>query len=158
MGVGPGQVATNCKVWGNQKAYTYGGITITHKAGIESMSWSGSQNYITGWAYEKTNSSIAEGKIGARAELYDGAGLLINSTKPIWNAAGEKDVGATQPHQGKKQQRGIKAIRGKSVENRTRQSDTEDDFRKRVGEASWQLHRSRNNETERDDGGKRGDC
>ena len=26
---------------------------------------------------------------------------------------------ATQPHQGKKQQRGIKAIRGKSVENRT---------------------------------------
>ena len=65
---------------------------------------------------------------------------------------------ATQPHQGKKQQRGIKAIRGKSVENRTRQSDTEDDFRKRVGEASWQLHRSRNNETERDDGGKRGDC
>lgn len=83
----------NCKVWGNQKAYTYGGITITHKAGIESMSWSGSQNYITGWAYAKTNSSIAEGKIGARAELYDGAGLLINSTKPIWNAAGEKDVG-----------------------------------------------------------------
>lgn len=57
------------------------------------MSWSGSQNYITGWAYTKTNSSIAEGKIGARAELYDGAGLLINSTKPIWNAAGEKDVG-----------------------------------------------------------------
>ncbi|MBS5097690.1 MAG: hypothetical protein KHY80_01630 [Eggerthella sp.] len=83
----------NCKVWGNQKAYTYEGITITHKAGIESMSWSGSQNYITGWAYAKTNSSIAEGKIGARAELYDGAGLLINSTKPIWNAAGEKDVG-----------------------------------------------------------------
>ena len=43
----------NCKVWGNQKAYTYGGITIAHKAGIESMSWSGSQNYITGWAYAK---------------------------------------------------------------------------------------------------------
>lgn len=57
------------------------------------MSWSGSQNYITGWAYEKTNSSIVEGKIGASASLYDGAGLLINSTKPIWNAAGEKDVG-----------------------------------------------------------------
>lgn len=65
---------------------------------------------------------------------------------------------ATQPHQGKKQQRGIKTIRSKSVENRTRQSDTEDDFRKRVSEASGQLHRSRNNETERDDGGKRGDC
>lgn len=93
MGVGPGQVATNCKVWGNQKAYAYRGITITHKAGIEAMSWSGSQNYITGWAYEKTNSSIVEGKIGASADLYDGAGLLINSTKPIWNAAGEKDVG-----------------------------------------------------------------
>lgn len=57
------------------------------------MSWSGSQNYITGWAYEKTNSSIVEGKIGASADLYDGAELLINSTKPIWNAAGEKDVG-----------------------------------------------------------------
>lgn len=93
MGVGPGQVATNCKVWGNQKAYAYRGITITHKAGIEAMSWSGSQNYITGWAYEKTNSSIVEGKIGASADLYDGAELLINSTKPIWNAAGEKDVG-----------------------------------------------------------------
>ncbi len=53
MGVGPGQVATNCKVWGNQKAYAYRGITITHKAGIEAMPWSGSQNYITGWAYEK---------------------------------------------------------------------------------------------------------
>lgn len=57
------------------------------------MSWSGSQNYITGWAYEKTNSSISEGKIGACASLYDGAGLLVNSTKSIWNAAGEKDVG-----------------------------------------------------------------
>lgn len=57
------------------------------------MSWSGSRNYITGWAYVKTNSSISEGKIGACAYLYDGAGLLINSTKPIWNAAGEKDVG-----------------------------------------------------------------
>lgn len=34
-----------------------------------------------------------EGKIGASADLYDGAELLINSTKPIWNAAGEKDVG-----------------------------------------------------------------
>ena len=75
MGVGPGQVATNCKVWGNRKAYAYRGITIT------------------GWAYEKTNSSIVEGKIGASADLYDGAELLINSTKPIWNAAGEKDVG-----------------------------------------------------------------
>ena len=90
MGVGPGRVAANCKVWGNQKAYTYGGIT---KAGIESMSWSGNQNDIMGWAYMKTNSSISEGKIGACAYLYDGAGLLINSTKPIWNAAGEKDVG-----------------------------------------------------------------
>ena len=96
MGVGPGQVATNCKVWGNQKAYAYRGITITHKAGIEAMSWSGSQNYITGWAYEKTNSSIVEGKIGASADLYDGAELLINSTKPIWNAAGEKDVGVAR--------------------------------------------------------------
>jgi len=57
------------------------------------MSWSGSQNYITGWAYMKTNSSISEGKIGACVSLYDGAELLINSTKPIWNAAGEKDVG-----------------------------------------------------------------
>ena len=34
-----------------------------------------------------------EGKNGARADLYDGDELLINSTKPIWNAAGEKDVG-----------------------------------------------------------------
>lgn len=57
------------------------------------MSWSGSQNYITGRAYVKTNSSISEGRIGACAYLYDGAGLLINSTKAIWNAAGEKDVG-----------------------------------------------------------------
>lgn len=89
MGVGPGRVAANCKVWGNQKAYTYRGITIAHKAGIEAMSWSGSQNCITGRAYVKTNSSISEGKIGACAYLYDGAGLLINSTKPIWNAAGD---------------------------------------------------------------------
>lgn len=57
------------------------------------MSWSGSQNYITGRAYVKTNSSISEGKIGACASLCHGAELLINSTKPIWNAAGEKDVG-----------------------------------------------------------------
>lgn len=78
MGVGPGRVAINCKVWGNQKAYTYGGITIAHKAGIESMSWSGSQNCITGWAYEKTNSSIVEGKIGASADLYDGAEAVRN--------------------------------------------------------------------------------
>lgn len=70
-----------------------GGITIAHKAGIEAMSWSGSQNYITGRAYVKTNSSISEGKIGACVSLYHGAGLLVNSTKPIWNAAGEKDVG-----------------------------------------------------------------
>ena len=65
---------------------------------------------------------------------------------------------ATQPHQGKKQQRGIKAIRGKSVENRAWQSDAKNDFRKRVGKASGQLHCSRNDKTERDDGGKRGNC
>ncbi len=35
---------------------------------------------------------------------------------------------ATQPHQGKKQQRGIKAIRGKRMENRTRQSDAKTIF------------------------------
>ena len=44
------------------------------------------------------------------------------------------------------------------MENRAWQSDAKNDFRKRVSEASGQLHRSRNNETERDNGGKRGDC
>ena len=63
MRVGPGRVATNCKVWGNQKAYTYGGITITHKAGIEAMSWSGSQNYITGRAYVKTKVQFPKARL-----------------------------------------------------------------------------------------------
>lgn len=108
MGVGPGQVATSCKVWGNQKAYAYRGITITHKVGIEAMSWSGSQNYIMGWAYMKTNSSISEGKIGACAYLYDGAGFLVNSTKPIWNAAGAvRNVGGSYYAEDRETQIGV---------------------------------------------------
>ena len=82
----------NCDVWGNTKVFTWGGITATHKAGIEVAPW-GSQQSVTGWAYIKTNQSIGANKIGAVAYLYNSAGLLVNSTKLIWNSSGEKDVG-----------------------------------------------------------------
>lgn len=82
----------NCDVWGNTKIFTWDGITATHKAGIEILPW-GPQKAVTGWAYIKTNQSISANKIGAVAHLYNSAGLLVNSTKLIWNSSGDKDVG-----------------------------------------------------------------
>lgn len=82
----------NCSAWGNTKIFTWNGITATHKAGIEILPWD-SQKLVTGWAYIKTNQSISANKIGAAAYLYNSAGLLVNSTRVIWNSAGYKDVG-----------------------------------------------------------------
>lgn len=82
----------NCSVWGNTKIFTWDGITATHKAGIEVISWD-TQKLVTGWAYIKTNQSISANKIGASAQLYNSAGLLVKSTNVLWNASGDKEIG-----------------------------------------------------------------
>ena len=82
-----------CKVWGNTKVFTYGSISVSHKAGIESLSWGSGQNYVTGWAYVKTSQSLSANTIGACGYLYNGAGLLLNSSDVVWNQSGEKDFG-----------------------------------------------------------------
>lgn len=83
-----------CDAWGNTKLFTYSGITVSHKSGIEKMYLDSSSNLITGWGYVKTSQSLAANKMGVSGQLYDASGLLIKQTSPIWNVTGEKDIGA----------------------------------------------------------------
>lgn len=83
-----------CDAWGNTKLFTYSGITVSHKSGIEKMYLDSSSNLITGWGYVKTSQSLAANKMGISGQLYDASGLLIKQTNPIWNVTGEKDIGA----------------------------------------------------------------
>lgn len=84
--------APSCKVWGNTKLFTYHGTTVSHKAGIQLSTASNGKKKVTSWVYVKTSKSVAAKTYSGCARLYNGAGLLIKSSKLIWNAKGKREL------------------------------------------------------------------
>ncbi|MEF2560461.1 MAG: hypothetical protein U0M96_05175 [Eggerthellaceae bacterium] len=74
--------------------FTYGTTTVKHQTGMETMTLSSTEHLATGWCYFSAVTPVSANQVGVMGEIYNPAGLLLKSTKIVWNTGGEQNQGA----------------------------------------------------------------